>query len=157
MQNMNKQMKLPEIQKIMMEFEKQSEIMDMKEEMMTDVIGMPNVAVSMTTELLTVQQHFLSFSDDALEGEEDEEESDAIVTQVLDEVQVWLTTFKAIILSSCSFYSLVYNLLMTLHLPPSLPDPFPLPKEARTRRPLLRVEQRQAVEPQMPTPTFKQG
>ncbi len=39
MQNMNKQMKLPEIQKIMMEFEKQSEIMDMKEEMMSDTIG----------------------------------------------------------------------------------------------------------------------
>merc|ERR550517_262074 len=33
---MNKQMKLPEIQKIMQEFEKQSEIMDMKEEMMSD-------------------------------------------------------------------------------------------------------------------------
>ena len=32
------QMKLPEIQKIMMEFEKQSEIMDMKEEMMNDAI-----------------------------------------------------------------------------------------------------------------------
>lgn len=39
MGNMNKQMKLPEIQKIMMEFEKQSEIMDMKEEMMEDAIG----------------------------------------------------------------------------------------------------------------------
>merc|ERR1719412_2909040 len=38
MMNMNKQMKLPEIQKIMQEFEKQSEIMDMKEEMMSDVI-----------------------------------------------------------------------------------------------------------------------
>ena len=37
--NMNRQMKLPEIQKIMQEFEKQSEIMDMKEEMMNDVIG----------------------------------------------------------------------------------------------------------------------
>ena len=36
---MNKQMKLPQIQKIMMEFEKQSEMMDMKEEMMTDVMG----------------------------------------------------------------------------------------------------------------------
>ena len=36
---MNKQMKLPEIQKIMMEFEKQSEIMDMKGEMMEDAIG----------------------------------------------------------------------------------------------------------------------
>ncbi len=36
---MNKQMKLPQIQKIMMEFEKQSEMMNMKEEMMTDVMG----------------------------------------------------------------------------------------------------------------------
>ena len=60
MMNMNKQMKLPEIQKIMQEFEKQSEIMDMKEEMMSDVI------------------------DDALGDEDDEEESDAIVSQVTD-------------------------------------------------------------------------
>merc|ERR550539_679106 len=64
MQTMNKQMKLPEIQKIMMEFEKQTEIMDMKEEMMSDVI------------------------DDAMG---DEEESDAIVTQVLDELGLQLT------------------------------------------------------------------
>jgi len=67
MQTMNKQMKLPEIQKIMMEFEKQSEIMDMKEEMMSDVI------------------------DDAMGDEDDEEESDAIVTQVLDELGLQLT------------------------------------------------------------------
>merc|ERR1712080_366944 len=53
--NMNKQMKLPEIQKIMMEFEKQSEIM-------SDTI------------------------DDALGDEEDEEEGEAIVNQVLDEL-----------------------------------------------------------------------
>merc|ERR1719312_360180 len=66
MMSMNKQMKLPEIQKIMQEFEKQSEIMDMKEEMMSDVI------------------------DDAL-GDEDEEESDAIVTQVLDELGLQLS------------------------------------------------------------------
>ena len=38
MQSMNKQLKLPQIQKIMQEFEKQSEIMDMKEEMMSDAI-----------------------------------------------------------------------------------------------------------------------
>ncbi|GFR76337.1 charged multivesicular body protein 2a [Elysia marginata] len=62
MATMNKQLKLPQIQKIMMEFEKQSEIMDMKEEMMSDAI------------------------DDALGDEEDEEESDAIVSQVLDEL-----------------------------------------------------------------------
>merc|ERR1719362_1881291 len=60
MQTMNKQMKLPEIQKIMMEFEKQSE-------MMADVI------------------------DDAMGDEDDEEESDAIVTQVLDKLGLQLT------------------------------------------------------------------
>lgn len=38
MGRMNKQMKLPQIQKIMQEFEKQNEIMDMKEEMMEDAI-----------------------------------------------------------------------------------------------------------------------
>lgn len=62
MQTMNKQLKLPQIQKIMMEFEKQSEIMDMKEEMMSDAI------------------------DDAMGDEDDEEETDAIVSQVLDEL-----------------------------------------------------------------------
>merc|ERR1719461_1608470 len=67
MMNMNKQMKLPEIQKIMQEFEKQSEIMDMKEEMMSDVI------------------------DDAMGEEDDEEEGDAIVSQVLDELGLQLT------------------------------------------------------------------
>ncbi|XP_075891059.1 charged multivesicular body protein 2a isoform X1 [Nelusetta ayraudi] len=62
MATMNKQLKLPQIQKIMMEFEKQSEIMDMKEEMMNDAI------------------------DDAMGDEDDEDESDAIVSQVLDEL-----------------------------------------------------------------------
>lgn len=62
MQKMNSQLKLPQIQKIMMEFEKQSEIMDMKEEMMEDAI------------------------DDVLGDEEDEEEGDKIVNQVLDEL-----------------------------------------------------------------------
>merc|ERR1719323_31499 len=59
MGNMNKQMKLPEIQKIMMEFEKQSEMME-------DAI------------------------DDVMGDEEDEEESDAIVAQVLDELGLQL-------------------------------------------------------------------
>lgn len=62
MQNMNKQLNLPQIQKIMQEFEKQSEIMDMKEEILNDAI------------------------DDAMGDEDDEEESDAIVTQILDEL-----------------------------------------------------------------------
>merc|ERR1739844_893779 len=62
----NKQMKLPEIQKIMMEFEKQSGIMDMKGETMEDAI------------------------DDVMGDEEDEDESDAIVNQVLDELGLQL-------------------------------------------------------------------
>ena len=51
-----RQLRLPEIQKIMMEFEKQSEIMDMKEEMMDDAI------------------------DDALGDDEDEEERSVMAT-----------------------------------------------------------------------------
>ncbi|CAL4172104.1 unnamed protein product, partial [Meganyctiphanes norvegica] len=61
------QLKLPQIQQIMQEFEKQTEIMDMKEEMMNDVI------------------------DDAMGEEEDEEEGDAIVSQVLDELGLQMT------------------------------------------------------------------
>ncbi|XP_059481535.1 charged multivesicular body protein 2a [Neocloeon triangulifer] len=66
MQNMNRQLNLPQIQKILQEFEKQSEIMDMKEEMMNEAI------------------------DDAMEDEGDEEESDAVVSQVLDELGLQL-------------------------------------------------------------------
>ncbi|XP_054159406.1 charged multivesicular body protein 2a-like [Oppia nitens] len=66
LQSMNKQMNLPQIQRIMQEFERQSEIMDMKEEMMNDAI------------------------DDVMGDEEDEEESEAVVSQVLDELGVQL-------------------------------------------------------------------
>uniref|UniRef100_T1GKR4 Charged multivesicular body protein 2a n=1 Tax=Megaselia scalaris TaxID=36166 RepID=T1GKR4_MEGSC len=59
MQNMNRQLNMPQIQKILQDFEKQSEIMDMKEEMINDVI------------------------DDAMEDEGDEEETDAVVSQIL--------------------------------------------------------------------------
>ena len=51
MQNMNRQLNLPQIQKIMQEFEKQSEIMEMKEEIINDTM------------------------DDAMEGDDDEEET----------------------------------------------------------------------------------
>lgn len=67
MANMNRQLNLPQIQQILHEFEKQSEIMDMKEEMINDAI------------------------DDAMEDEGDEEESDAVVAQVLDELGLQLT------------------------------------------------------------------
>ncbi|KAI5733758.1 hypothetical protein M8J76_015521 [Diaphorina citri] len=57
MQNMNR---------ILQEFEKQSEIMDMKEEMMNDAM------------------------DDAMDADEDEDETNAVVTQVLDELGLQL-------------------------------------------------------------------
>uniref|UniRef100_A0A1L8DW04 Putative vacuolar assembly/sorting protein did4 n=1 Tax=Nyssomyia neivai TaxID=330878 RepID=A0A1L8DW04_9DIPT len=66
MQNMNKQLNLPQIQKILHDFERQSEMMDMKEEMINEAI------------------------DDAMEDEGDEEESDAVVTQILDELGLQL-------------------------------------------------------------------
>ncbi|TSK14698.1 Charged multivesicular body protein 2a [Bagarius yarrelli] len=65
MATMNRQ--LPQIQRIMMEFERQSEIMDSKEEMMNDAI------------------------DDVLGDEDDEEESEAVVSQVLDELGLSLS------------------------------------------------------------------
>ncbi|BHF61732.1 Charged multivesicular body protein 2A [Sparganum proliferum] len=59
---MNKQMNLPELQKILMEFEKQSGMMEMKEEMISDAM------------------------DDVFEEEGDAEASDAVVRQILDEL-----------------------------------------------------------------------
>ena len=67
MATMNKKMNLPEIQRIMMEFEKQSEIMDMKEEMMDDAI------------------------DGAMGEDDDEIEGDKIVTSVLEELGIEMT------------------------------------------------------------------
>ncbi|KAJ3074224.1 ESCRT-III subunit protein did4 [Podochytrium sp. JEL0797] len=64
MRSMNKAVNLPELTKIMMDFEKESDMMDMKEEMMNDAI------------------------DDNIDEEEDEEESDQIVNQILDEIGI---------------------------------------------------------------------
>ncbi|CAJ0855120.1 9843_t:CDS:2 [Entrophospora sp. SA101] len=64
--SMNRQMNPPAMQKIMMEFEKESEMMDMKEEVMNDVI------------------------DDTMAEEDDEEETEMIVNQVLDEIGITL-------------------------------------------------------------------
>ncbi|KAK0406382.1 hypothetical protein QR680_018542 [Steinernema hermaphroditum] len=64
MQVMNLRSNLPQIQKIMMEFERQSGNLDMKEEIMSETI------------------------DDALGDDVDEEESEAVVNQVLDELGI---------------------------------------------------------------------
>ena len=61
---MNKRMNLPALQKIMREFEIQNEKMEMTSETMGDAI------------------------DDAFEGDEEEEETDNLVNQVLDEIGI---------------------------------------------------------------------
>jgi len=63
---MNRGLNLPQIQRIMNEFEKESATMDMKEEMMSDAVD--------------------DVMDDDLEDEE--EEGDKILKQVLDEIGV---------------------------------------------------------------------
>lgn len=65
---MNRGLNLPSIQRIMNDFEKESSMMDMKEEMMSDAV------------------------DDVMDDEEDEEEEgDKILKEVLDEIGVDLS------------------------------------------------------------------
>eukprot|EP01115_Flamella_aegyptia_P003186 TRINITY_DN151_c0_g1_i1.p1 TRINITY_DN151_c0_g1~~TRINITY_DN151_c0_g1_i1.p1 ORF type:complete len:245 (+),score=74.31 TRINITY_DN151_c0_g1_i1:72-806(+) len=64
MMAMNQSMNLPALQRIMIEFEKQSEMMDMKQEMMEDTF------------------------DDIFEDEDEEEETEDILNQVLDEIGI---------------------------------------------------------------------
>ncbi|EHA8592010.1 putative Vacuolar protein sorting-associated protein 2 [Cocos nucifera] len=64
MGQMNRQMNIPGLQKIMQEFERQNERMEMVSEVMGDAI------------------------DDALEGDEEEEETEELVNQVLDEIGI---------------------------------------------------------------------
>lgn len=61
--SMNRQMNLPALQRIAMEFEKENDIMDQRQEMMDDAI-------------------------DDVTGLEDEEESEDVVNQVLDEIGI---------------------------------------------------------------------
>jgi len=69
MASMNRGLNLPSIQRIMTEFEKESSMMDMKEEMMSDAV------------------------DDVMDGEEEDEEveGDKILKEVLDEIGVNLS------------------------------------------------------------------
>lgn len=67
--SMNRSMNLPQLQKIAMDFEKENDIMDQRQEMMDDAI------------------------DDAIGDEyEDDEEADEIVNKVLDEIGVDLNS-----------------------------------------------------------------
>jgi charged multivesicular body protein 2A len=69
MKSMNRGLNLPQIQRIMNEFERESATMDMKEEMMSDAVD--------------------DVMDDELEDEE--EEGDKILRQVLDEIGVGIS------------------------------------------------------------------
>ncbi|CAH8495727.1 unnamed protein product [Schistosoma intercalatum] len=64
MRKMNSTMQLPQFQKIMMEFEKQTETMEMKQDMMSDVI------------------------DDAIGDQDDIEDSETVVNKVLEELGI---------------------------------------------------------------------
>ncbi|KAJ1984954.1 Charged multivesicular body protein 2A [Dimargaris verticillata] len=66
MRSMNGQMNLPGLQKVMMEFERESETLDMKDELMNDAID--------------------GVMEDDMDVAADEEESNALVNQVLDEI-----------------------------------------------------------------------
>ncbi len=61
--SMNRQMNLPALQRIAMEFERENDVMDQRQEMMDDAI-------------------------DDVTGLEDEEEGEEVVNQVLDEIGV---------------------------------------------------------------------
>ena len=61
--SMNRQMRLPALQKIAMEFERENDIMDQRQEMMDDAI-------------------------DDVTGLEDEEEGEEVIKEVLDEIGI---------------------------------------------------------------------
>lgn len=64
LQVMNSQMNLPAMQRMMMEYEKQSELMDFKQELMDDAM------------------------DDVFEAEGEEEKTEEMVNKVLDEIGI---------------------------------------------------------------------
>lgn len=61
---MNKQCPLPKLQKVVKEWEKQNELMDMRQELMDDAI------------------------DDALEGDDDEEKEAAAIAEIMEEIGI---------------------------------------------------------------------
>lgn len=86
--SMNRQMNLPALQRIAMEFEKENDIMDQRQEMMDDAI-------------------------DDVTGLEDEEEGEEVVNKVLDEIGVDLgqsVSFRVTIMTMAVSFSLKLTL-----------------------------------------------
>lgn len=94
MASMNRGLNLPAIQKIMNEFEKESSMMDMKEEMMSDAV------------------------DDVMEddAEDEEEEGDKILREVLDEIGVNLSQQVTMMPSLSHIYSSTFVCSSRMHL-----------------------------------------
>lgn len=105
MGQMNRQMNLPSLQKIMQEFERQNERMEMTSEVMGEAI------------------------DDALEGDEEEEETEELVSQVLDEIGIDINSEVFLLFSFflvyfithehsiiCCMYYILYNAIFYNHL-----------------------------------------
>ena len=87
MASMNRGLNLPSIQRIMNDFEKESSMMDMKEEMMSEAV------------------------DDVMDEEnEEEEEGDKILKQVLDEIGVDLSQQVRSCMYHCYYYLSGYQL-----------------------------------------------
>ncbi len=91
---MNRGLNLPAIQRIMNEFEKESSMMDMKEEMMSDAVD--------------------DVMDD--EAEDEEEEGDKILKEVLDEIGVNLS--QQVCCLDFSLLPLAHDVPSSLMLPP---------------------------------------
>jgi division protein CdvB (Snf7/Vps24/ESCRT-III family) len=84
--SMNRQMNLPALQRIAMEFEKENDIMDQRQEMMDDAI-------------------------DDVTGLEDEEESEEVVNQVLDEIGIDLGSAVCSSLLNVDTGLIIYSLV----------------------------------------------
>lgn len=82
--SMNRQMNLPALQRIAMEFEKENDIMDQRQEMMDDAI-------------------------DDVTGLEDEEEGEDVVREVLDEIGVDLGQAVRICSAVCPRYRYAFT------------------------------------------------
>ena len=105
--SMNRSMNLPALQRIAMEFEKENDIMDQRQEMMDDAI-------------------------DDVTGLEDEEESEDVVKEVLDEIGIDLG--QAVSLSSGTAGPFSFGRPFTKLLAPDGRDTLRPPKERRSRR-----------------------
>lgn len=92
--SMNRQMNLPALQRIAMEFEKENDIMDQRQEMMDDAI-------------------------DDVTGLEDEEEGEEVVNQVLDEIGIDLGQAVRLIYIQRHFPSQSTDMLSQLGETPS--------------------------------------